>query len=422
MLSMKSLYSPLAFAFQSSHEELNPWHRMSGRIIYFLLLNHAAWYLNGFSLMGLLYARLTAKIVIIGYVAFLLLTILASSSLATVRHWNYRLFFLLHLIIGVSILPLLFFHAPQLRLYVIEALALFIVDVIFRKLDTVTGFAKITRVSQTNLVKLKILLPASKLQRFRAAAGQHVYVSIPPESIPAHKSSPSVHDALYNPFTVADVSATEITLVLRSLRGPTSKALELLATLSKAKPPLNIEGPYGSSRKFPHLASKYDRILLVAGGVGATFTLPIYRDLRDQFETEGKFPNHLKFIWSMRSSAEAAWAIESPQSGIPIENDDNAKIYVTRGTSGSDRHGDELSHGVELEELNPAEELFMPSGGRDRPDLGLIVDEIFKISNGERVAVLVCGPKKMSRELKKHVGRWVSRGREVFWHDEGFGF
>lgn len=422
---MKSIYSPLAFVFQSSHEELNPWHRLSGRIIYFLLLNHACWYMNFFVQAGILYTRLTALVVIIGIVAFSLLTIIVSSSLATVRHWNYRLFFLLHLAIGVAILPLLFFHARELRLYTTEAMALFVVDIICRKLDTVTGFAKITKVPQTKLVKLEVILPISKLARFKAAAGQHVYLSIPPESMPPTKSPPSIHDLLYNPFTVASVSDNDITLVLRSLRGPTTKALEALATLSKAKPPLNIEGPYGSSRRFPHFASKYDRILLVAGGVGATFILPIYRDLREQLEAEMKSPDHVKLIWSMRSAAEATWAAHETRSGVALTDEANVQVHFTRSIASSRNHEEEVvpvDGSVELDELNMAEEPVVASGGRDRPDLKRIVDDVFRYGGEEKVAVLVCGPKVMARELRKHVGNWVDKGRDVFWHDEGFGF
>jgi len=421
---MKSHYSPLALLLQASHEELNPWHRISGRIIYFLLLNHGAWYMNFFVQAGVLYKRLTALVVIIGIVALSLLTVIAASSLSKVRKWNYRVFFLLHLIIGTSLPPLLFFHAPQLRFYMVEALALFIIDIIGRKLDTVTGFATITKVPHTKLVKMKVLLPASKLERFRSAPGQHVYLSIPPESTPPNVSSPSIHDAIYNPFTVADVSATDITLVLRSLRGPTTKALENLATLTKARPPINIEGPYGSSRRFPNLTAKYDRILLVAGGVGATFTLPIYRDLRDQLETEGKSPDHIKFVWSMRSSAETAWASQVPASGVPLEDDENVKVFFTRGSAAERQHFDEVSPpdgSVELQSIGGSREPLSISGERERPDLRKIVDETFRNGYEERVAVIVCGPTKMARELRKHVGRWVGKGREVFWHDESFG-
>jgi NAD(P)H-flavin reductase len=424
MLSMKSYTAPLTVLLQTSHEELNPWHRITGRIIYFLLLNHGSWYMNFFVQADLLSTRLTALVVIIGITAFSLLTVIATSSLSSVRKWNYRVFFLLHLFIGVSLPPLLFFHAPELRVYMIEAFALFIIDIICRKLDTVTGYATITKVPNTKLVKMKILMPATKLDRFRAAPGQHVYLNIPPESTPPNTSSPSIHDTLYNPFTVADVSATDITLVLRSLRGPTTNALETLAALTKARPPINIEGPYGSSRRFPNLISKYDRILLVAGGVGATFTLPIYRDLRDQLETEGKSPDNIKFIWSMRSSAETAWASQSPESGISLADDESVNIFFTRGTSPERYHADEVSPAdgsVEMHGIRGSRESIGAGGVRDRCDLRKIVDETFKHSQEESVAVLVCGPTKMARELRNHVGRWVGRGREVFWHDESFG-
>jgi NAD(P)H-flavin reductase len=415
---MKSLYSPLAFAFSSSHEQLNPWHQISGRIIYFLLLNHASWYLNFFVQAGVLTTRLTHLVVIIGIVAFSLMTILATTSLESVRRWSYRVFFVVHLVIGISLMPLLFFHASELRLYTVESLALFLFDIVCRKLDTVTGFATITEVPHTKLLQLKIPIPASKLARFKAAPGQHVYLQIPPESTPPNKSTPSIHDLLYNPFTIADVSNTDVTLVLRKLQGPTTRALDTLAVLSKAHPPINIEGPYGTSRKFPNFAAKYDRILLVAGGVGATFILPIYRDLREQMESEAKSPDRLTFVWSMRSAAEALWAVSDTPETTSLEEDPNAKIYVTG--MGNENRREVADGSVELDELQRGEEPVKATGGKERPHLRKIVDGVFRAGNEERVAVLVCGPSGMARELRGHVGKWVNRGREVWWHDENF--
>ena len=319
---MKSLYSPLAFIFRFSHEQLNPWHRISGRIIYFLLLCHATWYMNYFVQAEVIKKRLTDPVVIVGIIAFLSLNIIATSSLEKVRRWSYRVFFVLHLAIGLWILPLLFFHASPLRFYVIEALVLFLFDLTCRNLDTVTGFATITSIPHTKLVKLKIPVPASKICRFQAAPGQHVYLSIPPASRPQLSSSPWIHDFLYNPFTVAEVSATDVTLVLRALHGPTTKALSNLAHLSKAKPPIKIEGPLGSTQWFPNLAADYDRILFVAGGVGSTFILPMYLYTRKQLVTEAKSPDRVSLIWSMRSAAEAIWAVAS-ENGQTIEEDEN---------------------------------------------------------------------------------------------------
>ena len=423
MLSMKSLYSPLAFVFRSSHEQLNPWHRLLGRIIYFLLCLHAVWYLNFFVQAGVLYQRLTARIVIIGMLAFAMLSILATTSLEIIRRWSYRVFFVLHLFIGVALLPLLFFHAKPLRVYVAEALAIFIIDFICRNLDTIIGFATISTVPHTKLVQLKIPVPASKIARFKEAPGQHIYLSIPPESTLAKKSTPSIHDLLLNPFTIVHVSDKDITLVVRALHGPTTQAITALASLRKARPPIKIEGPYGTSRRFPNLAGQYDRILLVAGGVGATFILPIYRDLKDQMDAEGKNLDRLTFVWSMRSDAEASWATElHTKDSDSLENDEGIKIYITGG-SVQDRAFAPEDGSVELEELQGgADEPLKASVGRERPDLRKIVDETFRMSNEERVAVLVCGPDGMARELRKCVGKWISKGRDLWFHDESFGW
>lgn len=380
--------------------------------------------MNYFVQAGVVTKRLTDPVVIIGILAFLLLNIIVFSSLERVRRWSYRVFFVLHLAVGLWILPLLFFHASPLRLYLIEALVLFLFDLACRNLDTVTGFATITPVPHTKLIKLKIPIPTSKIRRFQAAQGQHVYLSIPPASRPQLSSSPWIHDFLYNPFTVAEVSATDITLVLRSLHGPTTQALSKLANLSKARPPIKIEGPLGSSQRFPNLAADFDRILLVAGGVGSTFILPIYLHTRDQLKADAKSSDRVTLIWSMRSAAEAIWAV-SEEKGNSIEGDENVKIFLTRSNTDDQQHTDEpipVDGSVELDELQWREEPVKATGGREKPDLRKIVDETFRYGNEERVAVLVCGPAQMARELRSHVGRWVENGRDVFFHDESFGW
>jgi hypothetical protein len=57
-----------------------------------------------------------------------------------------------------------------------------------------------------------------------------------------------------------------------------------------------------------------------------------------------------------------------------------------------------------------------------RPDLKEIVDEMFSYHAKERIAVIFCGPRGMGRELRAHVGKWVSRGRDAIWHEESFGW
>lgn len=417
MLIMKSRYAPLQVALGASHEQLNIWHQYSAKVFYTLILTHATLYINFFIQNGLFEKRMQELDVIFGVNSLLYLTILTSTSLALVRHWSYRVFFVLHLVIGIGLPILLFFHAHHMRIYVVEALTFFVIDVLLRKLDTVTTYAVITPVPHTKLVQVKIPVPKDKIHRYQSAPGQHVYINIPAGSRPAGTSSLSIHELLYNPYTIAEVSDNDITLVLRALSGPTSKALAALTNLPKAKPPLNIEGPLGCTQYFPNLASKYDRILLVTGGVGATFALPIYKSLVAQLEAESSSPERVKLIWTMRSAAEAGWATD-------VNADPNVEVFVTRSKGDDENHTQEpipVDGSVELDELSPKEEEVVINGARERPNLEKVVDEVFAKGQGERIAVLVCGPDGLARELRRHVGKWVAKGREVWFYDESFG-
>jgi ferredoxin-NADP reductase len=424
MLSMKSLYSPFALAFRSSHEQLNPYHRISGRIIYSLLILHLSFYVNFFVQAGLLKVRLTQLVPLLGVLAFTLLTILATTSLARVRRWSYRVFFVLHLTIAVSVLPILFFHAKPIRFYLAEALILFVLDITARKLDTFTGFSQIIQVTDTKLVKLIIPVPPSKIRRFQAAPGQHVYLSLPPESTPTTTSLPSIHDLMFNPFTVADVSSDKIMLVLRTLHGPTTTALQHLTKLAKAKPGINIEGPYGDSRRFPNFMAEFDKILLVAGGVGATFILPIFNHITSSMSGDEHNGSSVEMIWSVRSTAEAGWVTDTENPNI-LE-DPRVKIYITGANSESSEpsaaYAGAEDGSIVMGDLRKEDQRGRINGAHIRPNLRSIVDTTFQEGAEQRVAVLVCGPAEMAKELREHVGGWVSRGRDVWWHDECFGW
>lgn len=416
---MKSVYSPFALAFRTSHEVLNRYHRILGRIMYSILILHGAFYLNFFIQSGLLKIRLKSSDVLIGISAIFLISFLMTTSLNRIRRWSYRVFFLVHLTIGVTILPLLFFHAHALRLYIVEASALFILDIVARKLDTVTTFIKITSIPHTKLIKLTVPIPASKAARFASAAGQHVYLSLPPESTPSRSSIPSIYDFLFNPFTIAEVSNTHLTIVLRVLKGPTTTALKHLTELSKANPPINIEGPYGTSRHFSDLTTRFDRVLLVAGGVGGTYILPFYRQIQESTASVDFAPRKVELVWAMKIAAEASWATKS-EDIHSLTKDPNVKVFWTGAKSISDESALPEDGSVEMADLSTT---LPPSNGEiGRPNLRQIVDDVFRQGDNERVAVLACGPAEIARELREHVGRWVARGRDVWWHDEYFGW
>ena len=429
-------FSLIQYLLGLSHEELNPYHRMLGRILIAFFALHASLYLNFYVQKSLLLKRIRDLDVLLGIFAITSFFLIGTTALAKVRAYSYRLFFLLHVLLSVVILPTLYFHVSHVRIYIIESAFLYAILILQRNLSTKPVAAKLSLLPSTSLIAIS--LPNLK-KRF--TPGQHVYLSLP-----ATTSSP-FNKLRLNPFTIASVPQDQETcLVVRALSGNTQQ-LANAAQSSDANPtPLNIEGPYGASSNFLDQVQSCDRILLVAGGVGATFTLPIYRHLRAT-NTHGSERSKVRFIWSVRGEADAVWGIEQ------LEEDDTAgkqlpphcEIYITSPASAQAapfqrRHTADDGESIELDERNrllygddpqatepPNPETSTPRTGtsrplfrRGRPNLSTIADEIFSRSPSGTTAVLVCGPAAMGAELRGAVGRWVRRGRRVFWHAEEF--
>src|SRR5205809_1085938 len=100
LLAFKPTSSPLTFAFRSSHEVLNPYHRMLGRIIIFLLLLHGSFYINFFAISSLLSKRFRERDVIVGFTSLIFLQILGGTTLSFIRNLSYRVFYLTHVFIA----------------------------------------------------------------------------------------------------------------------------------------------------------------------------------------------------------------------------------------------------------------------------------------------------------------------------------
>lgn len=341
------------------------------------------------------------------------------------RRWSYRVFFVTHLVAALAVPPLIFFHAPSVRLYVVEAAGIFAVDLAVRKTTAVTAPASLEAVPGTDLIKLSVPLPPKKARQYLNRPASHVYLSVPPENRPASPAN-FIFDFLYNPFTVASVneSSNAISLVFRRQIGPMTTHLGNLAASSSSsssspdsetKLPLTIEGPYGAaSLSFPDLLAKgggAHRILLFAGGVGATFALPIYNALIAERPT-----SKVKFIWAIRAAADATWAVSltSSEGGKSLLDDDKVQLFLTGDMGSGSGPSPSASHSYEMSDLRRR--------NAKRPDITKIVDDTFRLGQNETVAIMVCGPAEMVRDVRQAVRPWVMKGRNVWWHDEAFGW
>ncbi|TKA65116.1 hypothetical protein B0A49_08986 [Cryomyces minteri] len=445
LLALKSPLSPLQYLTGLSHSDLNIFHQLLGRLVTVLFYAHSVLYLNFFIQSNLLAKRIRNRDVLLGLTAITCFTLIGTTALGFLRRWNYRVFYTTHVVLATALLPVLFYHVHHIRIYIYEVATIYLVQSLLRYITTATYPASLILVPGTNLLQIKVPLDSRSLRTRWSQAhyhpGQHVYAALP---APYPRL---LRNLRTNPFTIANLPHRdrELRLVARILNGNTRR-LAALAAGNKTTVPVVLEGPYGPA---DHLATLMtcDRILLVAGGVGATFTIPLYRALRAAAEArgDGAARRRVRVVWAVRSAAETDWALP-PDAGARERRafEEDVEIYVTRGRvgdgiaepSGARATPPPPTHAADDIELESQEHEGLLNSRPDqphtakplstirytRPDLHSIVSETFAGGSGETVAVFVCGPVGLSSALRREVGRWTGRGREVIWWAEEFGW
>lgn len=442
LLAFKSPYSPLQLLTRSSHETLNCLHQHLGYIITGFFYTHVALYVNFYVVKNLLAEKLLAGYILAGVFSVVAFTAIGTTALAPVRRWSYRVFYVVHVALATLLLPVLFFHVSHVRLYLYETAAVYAVNAVLRLLNTKTYDGTLQLIPDTGLLEIVVQLPKSALSCWEP--GHHAYVSL--AGHPLNRTFKS------NPFTVASLPAADghLKFVAKILDGNTAKLARSMDNIKHSGPgqQLSIEGPYGLGRHGNELL-RYDRILFVAGGVGATFVLPLYRQLlADLSPSKGSYRRQkVQFLWIARSKAEIIWSL--PENANERQGfAERLSVYLTGPSTstgspiGSSTVGDgedgsrvafgEPAGGIELEEKERLLVSDVGAGARQdtdevaihagRPNLRKVVDQTFAYGTTERVAVIVCGPLGLSQALREEVGRYVRRGREVWFWEEKFAF
>ncbi|KAI7218738.1 hypothetical protein KC333_g3416 [Hortaea werneckii] len=423
LLALKSPYSPVQLLTRSSHETLNALHQHLGYIINGLFYAHVGLYLNFFIVKNLLAAKLQAGYILAGVFSIVAFTAVGTTALAPVRRWSYRVFYFVHVTLATLLLPVLFLHVAHIRVYIYETAIVYATNAALRFWNTETCPGTIRLVPNTRLIE--IVARPSKETLGKWFPGQHVYVSL--------AGHPFLRTFKSNPFTIASLPSIDghIRIVAKILDGNTAKLAQRATDDRKGatsgSQPVSLEGPYGVASHSDKLL-QYDRILFVAGGVGATFILPLYRQLlADLSPSSGSYRRQkVDFVWVARESAEVTWAMPDEVKEREAFRE-RLTVYLTVRDAG---RGD--ADGIELQER---ETLLASGDGGDskdpglefdaqvgRPDLRNIVDRTFAHGVAEKVAVVVCGPTGLNDSLRRAVGRHVRQGRDVWYWAESFAF
>lgn len=418
----------IALVFNTSHERVNRWHRVLGRISYYFILIHGLLYLNYYIQVGGLASAFFRSVPVLGMIGLLSMTLLSTTTLSSIRKYHYRVFFIVHIFVALAIPPIIWFHVEHARIFLVISIIIMLADLGVRRLGLVRAVAKVETIPNTYLIKIVATIPPEVVQQFAANPALHAFLSFPRRTATCasqqHFSLSDIFTGLLsNPFTTASVNQEtgELVFVARQMSGPMTSTLARLTSLQSvgSTTAIDIEGPYGIAPKFDNLTgSSFDTVVLVAGGVGATFIAPLYERIITKNPSA-----RVRLIWVVRNEADFSMPIFA--AGSSVYEDERVHLFLTADTEQTTSGRGDILKGNDDVELNHLElntslsSTRVPVDNRKRPNFKAFMDEVFRESS-EGVAVVVCGPASMARNVRSAMGDWVKLGREVWFHNERF--
>lgn len=393
-----------------SYERLNWLHRWCARCMLLTATIHMGYFFSSWDRYDYIpYKIKNDQISWKGLVAWSVLVWIVFSSMAPIRGWNYEIFVVQHLISFSVFVGFVYIHIPaDTRGYVWTPVALFFLDrtirasrvlyanlSIFHPRSKHQGQAKSLLVCKADFTPLPHNTTRVVIRNppITWTPGQHVFLS-------CH----SIVPLQSHPFTIASIPEDgTMEFLIKSEKGGTRRFFRHAEKAHSQVDPtsryvchfnpfghhisgswhtdnicrgktVTIEGPYGSLRPL----RQFDSIVFFAGSTGATFTLPLLRDIVQGWRentgvvtgkkglpflgrNSGAVTRHVRFVWVVKSRKQLGWFSEQLSStftdferlqdrlrDIKLE----LTIYVTCDESFTDEHNTLLSavtapaHGV----------------------------------------------------------------------------
>ncbi|KAF2829817.1 hypothetical protein CC86DRAFT_285879 [Ophiobolus disseminans] len=324
-----------------SYERLNWLHRWCARTMLLTATIHMGYFFTSWDRYNYIgYKLKNDNISWKGLVAWCTLVWIVFSSMTPIRGWCYELFVVQHLVSFAVFVGFVYIHIPNnLKAYVWIPVALFFFDRTLRALRAVYINLSIFHPSQRkqgqksfwalkaeftplphNTTRVVIRNPPISW-----TPGQHVFLSCQ-----------SVVPLQSHPFTVTSIPEDGVMeLLIKSESGGTrrffryAEKTHALSELSTSAKTVTIEGPYGCLRPL----RQFDSVVLLAGSTGATFTLPLLRDImqgwRENTAAEvggsrsslfgrqsGAVTRYVRFIWVVKSKGQFGWLSEQLSSAF----------------------------------------------------------------------------------------------------------
>lgn len=415
----------------TSYERLSWLHRWVSRILFLTVTIHMGFWFVDWARYDYIKVKLTTdRITQRGFAAWCILLWIVFSSLLPVRRWSYEFFVVQHIVTSVGFLAAVYLHLPaELKVWVWLPIGFYASDRSLRALATL--FINIPILNQRKRgsgimpSRAKFQLLYGNMTRItienpplRWSAGQHVFLT-------CHALAP----LQAHPFTIASIPEDgKLEFLVKSKLGGTKRFFrhaEKSQSLPVASGDLHqrhtrsviLEGPYGRIRPL----RQFDSVFLVAGGSGATFTVPLMRDIvscwlknahtridsckHPAFVFQGAATRCVRFVWAVKSHEQYDWFRSQFATGVEDVRQLRSEgwsielemsIYITcdeisgGGTVKTERQQPlGLSYGT-IEEVSAAQKtkIYLEKEGQET----IQIDSISSSPQSQLVTARGCGP------------------------------
>jgi NAD(P)H-flavin reductase len=278
---------------------------------------------------------------------------------------------------------------------------------------------------------LRVQIPVRSAQkvglRMTWHPGQHIFIrflTLGPHALTNH------------PFSICSLPPSkekhercEIVLFIK----PSSEFTARLAAMARSKPgtavPVLLDGPYGGLTAVNSLV-RFDRAVIIAGGAGAGYTLPIIEDIlyRKDFDKRGLAGRvtRIQVVLALRSVEMREWYLMEMQRLLyryVSAEFLKVAIYMTAQESQvSQERAPQIDDWTIRSHVSISSSLVMLEG---RPDIDRIVVKS-SVTPFERVVVVTCGPPSMTHAVREAAAKAQlrilksRRTGDVYLHTEMF--
>ncbi|ORY18707.1 ferric-chelate reductase [Clohesyomyces aquaticus] len=319
-----------------SHERLNWLHRWCARCLLLTVTIHMGYFFADWAPYNYIGIQLkTNTLVWKGVVAWAMLVWIVFSSMTPIRGWCYEFFVVQHLVSFAVLIGFIYIHTPaEVHIYIWLPVGIFFFDRIIRALRVFYANVSLFHPKQRNAGQMSSFWACKADFTALPHNTTRIVIRNPPISwTPGQHVFLSCHSIVplqSHPFTIASIPQDgQMEFLVKAESGGTKRffrhaekthGLPASSVESRMKT-VAIEGPYGCLRPL----RQFDSVVLLAGSAGATFTIPLLRDILQGWREnlhpirersslfsvpKGAVTRHVRFVWVVKSRGQLGWFSE----------------------------------------------------------------------------------------------------------------